>query len=38
MRKTINFRLNGEPVSFDTDGDRKLLWVLRTDQFVYVLL
>jgi aerobic-type carbon monoxide dehydrogenase small subunit (CoxS/CutS family) len=31
MKETISFRLNGEPVSFDTDGDRKLLWVLRTD-------
>ncbi len=31
MRETISFRLNGEPVSLDTDSDRKLLWVLRTD-------
>jgi aerobic-type carbon monoxide dehydrogenase small subunit (CoxS/CutS family) len=31
MKETISFRLNGEPVSLDTDGDRKLLWVLRTD-------
>ena len=27
----IRFRLNGRPTSFDTDDDRKLLWVLRTD-------
>ena len=31
MRETISFRLNGEPVSFETEADRKLLWVLRTD-------
>jgi len=31
MKETISFRLNGEPVSLDTDSDRKLLWVLRTD-------
>jgi aerobic-type carbon monoxide dehydrogenase small subunit (CoxS/CutS family) len=31
MKETISFRLNGEPVSLETDGDRKLLWVLRTD-------
>ncbi len=31
MRETIEFTLNGEPVSLDTDGDRILLWVLRTD-------
>jgi nicotinate dehydrogenase subunit A len=31
MRETIRFRLNGEPVSLDTAGDRKLLWVLRTE-------
>ncbi len=27
----IHFRLNGRPVSLETDGDRTLLWVLRTD-------
>jgi aerobic-type carbon monoxide dehydrogenase small subunit (CoxS/CutS family) len=31
MRQTIRFRLNGKDVSLDTDGDRMLLWVLRTD-------
>ena len=31
MRETISFRLNGEPVTLDTDSARKLLWVLRTD-------
>lgn len=27
----IRFSLNGKPVEVDTDGDRRLLWVLRTD-------
>jgi aerobic-type carbon monoxide dehydrogenase small subunit (CoxS/CutS family) len=27
----IEFQLNGQPVRLDVDGDRKLLWVLRTD-------
>ncbi len=31
MRESIEFTLNGEPVTLDTDGDRILLWVLRTD-------
>ncbi|KPK80926.1 MAG: hypothetical protein AMS25_08340 [Gemmatimonas sp. SM23_52] len=31
MSDTIRFTLNGEPVTLDTDGDRLLLWVLRTD-------
>jgi aerobic-type carbon monoxide dehydrogenase small subunit (CoxS/CutS family) len=31
MRSSIRFRLNGRPTSLDTDDDRKLLWVLRTD-------
>jgi aerobic-type carbon monoxide dehydrogenase small subunit (CoxS/CutS family) len=31
MNETIRFTLNGKPVSVDTDADRKLLWVLRTD-------
>jgi aerobic-type carbon monoxide dehydrogenase small subunit (CoxS/CutS family) len=31
MTKTIRFHLNGKPVELETDGDRKLLWVLRTD-------
>ena len=31
MRETIRFRLNGETVSLDTDGNRKLLWVLRAE-------
>lgn len=31
MKKTIRFRLNGKPVSLETEDDRTLLWVLRTD-------
>jgi aerobic-type carbon monoxide dehydrogenase small subunit (CoxS/CutS family) len=31
MEQTISFRLNKRPVSITTDGDRELLWVLRTD-------
>ncbi len=31
MEQTIRFRLNNRPVSVTTDGDRALLWVLRTD-------
>ena len=31
MRETIEFTLNGRKVTLDTDGDRILLWVLRTD-------
>lgn len=31
MEETIRFRLNGKAVSLSADGDRKLLWVLRTD-------
>jgi len=31
MPDTIRFRLNGRPVSLETDGTRTLLWVLRTD-------
>jgi aerobic-type carbon monoxide dehydrogenase small subunit (CoxS/CutS family) len=31
MEQTINFKLNNRPVSVTTDGDRALLWVLRTD-------
>ncbi len=31
MSDTITFRLNGRPISLDTDGSRRLLWVLRTD-------
>jgi len=31
MTKTIRFRLNGKPTTIETDGDRTLLWVLRTD-------
>jgi nicotinate dehydrogenase subunit A len=31
MKETISFKLNGKPVTLDVDGDRKLLWVLRTD-------
>ena len=31
MKETISFRLNGKPVRLNVDGDRTLLWVLRTD-------
>ncbi len=31
MEQTIRFRLNSRPVTVTTDGERALLWVLRTD-------
>ena len=31
MIETIEFKLNGRPVSLKGDGERTLLWVLRTD-------
>jgi len=31
MKDVISFRLNGKPTSLEVDGDRTLLWVLRTD-------
>jgi aerobic-type carbon monoxide dehydrogenase small subunit (CoxS/CutS family) len=31
MEQTIRFKLNSRPISVTTDGDRALLWVLRTD-------
>lgn len=31
MKETINFQLNGKSTRLDVDGDRMLLWVLRTD-------
>ena len=31
MTETISFKLNGKSVSVTTDGQRPLLWVLRTD-------
>jgi aerobic-type carbon monoxide dehydrogenase small subunit (CoxS/CutS family) len=31
MRETIHFRLNGRPTTLEVEGDRHLLWVLRTD-------
>ena len=31
MTDTIAFKLNGKPVQLKVDGDRLLLWVLRTD-------
>ena len=31
MRTSIRFRLNGRPTTLDTDDERMLLWVLRTD-------
>jgi len=31
MTETISFQLNGKPTRLEIDGDRMLLWVLRTD-------
>jgi carbon-monoxide dehydrogenase small subunit len=31
MKETIEFKLNGRPVGLKVDGERTLLWVLRTD-------
>ena len=31
METSIQFNLNGQPVSLHTDDERSLLWVLRTD-------
>ncbi len=31
MKEIINFRLNGKSTKIEVDGDRMLLWVLRTD-------
>jgi aerobic-type carbon monoxide dehydrogenase small subunit (CoxS/CutS family) len=31
MPETFDFELNGKPVQVTADGDRKLLWVLRSD-------
>jgi aerobic-type carbon monoxide dehydrogenase small subunit (CoxS/CutS family) len=31
MKKSIRFRLNGKPTTLETEDDRTLLWVLRTD-------
>jgi aerobic-type carbon monoxide dehydrogenase small subunit (CoxS/CutS family) len=31
MTEKISFTLNNKPVSLDVDGERKLLWILRTD-------
>ena len=31
MKELIRLRLNGKPVELNVDGDRTLLWVLRTD-------
>jgi len=31
MEKVVQFTLNGKPVKLNVDGDRMLLWVLRTD-------
>ena len=31
MQRTLRFRVNGRPVSLDTQEDRTLLWVLRGD-------
>lgn len=31
MKETIHFKLNGKSTRLDVEGERKLLWVLRTD-------
>ena len=31
MKETIRFTLNGKTAAVDVEGDRKLLWVLRTE-------
>jgi aerobic-type carbon monoxide dehydrogenase small subunit (CoxS/CutS family) len=31
MKEIIDFRLNGKPAKLEVEGDRMLLWVLRTD-------
>jgi aerobic-type carbon monoxide dehydrogenase small subunit (CoxS/CutS family) len=31
MKRAIRFRLNGKPITLDTDDERTLLWVLRGD-------
>jgi aerobic-type carbon monoxide dehydrogenase small subunit (CoxS/CutS family) len=31
LKESISFTLNGEPITLETDADRTLLWVLRTD-------
>jgi len=31
MKSSIGFKLNGKPTTVETDPDRRLLWVLRTD-------
>lgn len=31
MKETIKFKLNGKPIILEVDGQRTLLWVLRTD-------
>jgi len=31
MNQTIRFTLNGKPVSLAVDGERMLLWILRTE-------
>src|SRR5512139_3968912 len=31
MKETVNFRLNGKRTKLEVEGERMLLWVLRTD-------
>jgi len=31
MEENVQFKLNGKPIKLTVDGDRMLLWVLRTD-------
>jgi aerobic-type carbon monoxide dehydrogenase small subunit (CoxS/CutS family) len=31
MKEIVDFRLNGKPTRLEVEGDRMLLWVLRTD-------
>jgi carbon-monoxide dehydrogenase small subunit len=32
MEETVQFKLNGSPVGVGGDGERKLLWILRSDR------
>lgn len=31
MKTSVGFRLNGKPITLETDPERRLLWVLRAD-------
>jgi hypothetical protein len=36
MIETITFNLNGKPVRLETDGERPLLWALRTTDWINI--